>query len=485
MTVLTEYRCNMGRIVIENRYKLLISAAGFFIAALPRFMAAQGDLWLDEIWSLYLLKNAVHLWDVLGIYHDNNHILNSLYLFLGGENSSIFSYRLLSVLSGSIAVAVMGFINLHRGCAAGLITMALGAFSYPLIHYSSEARGYASAMLFALASYVFLKKTISKSSRWSITLFQASVILGMLSHLTFIFVYVSLLAWTMANQIRSGVGLRHLTTRMIFWNLAPVSVIFALYLFFVRRMVIGGGDPGSLDDVLISLAILISGALEVRLAEIIGIMLTCIGLAGSLMFLQREGDDEWGFFLCVVILVPLFFFATTKPGFIDVRYFMMGLPFYYLMAGRWMAAILRGSAASKTICIFVFLFFLAGNVQRTIDLITVGRGGYRKAVEFMAAQTSGSDIRVSSDTDFRNKMVLQYYSQYLPPGKRLLYFDRNRYPVGGPEWVITHSQKDDFKPPREIEIPNSGKYFISGLFPYRGLSGWHWVLYRQQSKTTK
>jgi hypothetical protein len=133
----------------------------------------------------------------------------------------------------------------------------------------------------------------------------------------------------------------------------------------------------------------------------------------------------------------------------------------------------------------ILLFFLAGNVQRTIDLITVGRGGYRQAVEFMAGQTSGSDIRVGSDHDFRNKMVLQYYLQYLPSDRRLLYFDKNQWPAGGPEWIITHSQIADFNPPWVIEIQGYAKYFLSGNFKYKGLSGFHWALYRQQSQTTK
>jgi hypothetical protein len=133
----------------------------------------------------------------------------------------------------------------------------------------------------------------------------------------------------------------------------------------------------------------------------------------------------------------------------------------------------------------ILLFFLAGNVQRTIDLMTVGRGGYRQAVEFMAAQTYGSEIRVGSDHDFRNKMLLQYYSQYLPSDKRLLYFEKNKLPAGGPEWIITHSQKADFNPPQVIEIQGNVKFFLSGHFKYKGLSGFHWALYRRQSQITE
>jgi hypothetical protein len=339
-------------------------------------------------------------------------------------------------------------------------------------------------MFFALTSYVSIKQIVAKRSKWSIVIFQTSVALGMLSHLMFIFVYVSLLAWVMANQIRSGSSLKQLAARMAFWNLIPASVTLLLYLFFFRKMLVGGGDPRSYAEVLASLAILISGALEFQLTEYMGIVLSCIGLTVSLLYLQRESDDEDLFYLSVIILVPLIFWIFVRPGFLSERYFLIGLPFYYIMTGRFLALSLCRSVSGKISCILVFLFFLGGNSQRTIDLATFGRGGYRQAVDFMAGQTSGSDIRVGSDHDFRNKMLLEYYSRYLPLEKHLLYFEKNRWPADGPDWIITHSQKVDFNPPTMIETQGNVKYFLQNWYKYKGLSGFHWALYRQQSQMT-
>jgi len=474
----------MNQIVIRNRYKVLFGVTGFLVAALPRFMAARGDMWLDEIWSLYLIKSAEHIWDLLSIYLDNNHILNSFYLFFTGENGSALSYRLLSVLSGSAVVVIMGLINLQRGLTAGLITLGLGMFSYPLIHYSSEARGYAPAMLFALISYVCLRQIINKGPKWSIMLLQASVVLGLLSHLTFIFVYVSLLAWMMANLMRSHSGLRQIAIKMTYLNWVSASVIFAFCYLFVKKMSIGGGNPRSLSDVLVSVATLISGAPETGLPHIIGIVLSCIGLVGGLLFLYREGGDEWFFVLFVVILIPLLFLTTINYELLNERFFLVGLPFFYLMVGRWAASILvKGSLKGKITCVLILMFFLVGNFQRNIDLMNVGRGGYRQALQFMAVKTSGRDIIVGSDHDFRNKIVLQYYSQDLPLGKRLLYFDKNNWPANGPEWIITHSQKAEFNPPLVLEIQGNGDYYLAANFKFRGLSGFHWALYHQQGHT--
>jgi hypothetical protein len=462
-----------------------VAVLGFVVASLPRILAAGGDLWLDEIWSLYLLRNAKHLWDVLSIQHDNNHILNSAWLFLTGPHGSSFSCRLLSIVSGSAAVAIMGVINLRWGFSAGVVTIGLGAFAYPLIQYSSEARGYAPAMLFALLGYVFLRQAILKKSKWLIAWFQVSVVLGMLSHPTYLYVYVGFLVWMIADLVRRGEEVKCQWIRLAGWNLFPALGILTLYFFFIRKMTLGGGDPRSFADVLASLAILLSGALETRPAEMIGIIIACAGFGWGLVVVKREGGDEWIFFLFSVLLAPLIVWAVARPGFLYERYFLVGLPFYFLMAGRALAALMRGRAFAKAACVFLLVFFMSGNVQRTFDLTTVGRGGYRQALDYLAAQASGSDIILGSDHDFRNKMVLLYYSQFLPAGKRLLYFDQDRLPAGGPEWFVAHSQEAGFRPANRMVVDAHGEYALAQHFPYKGLSGWHWAIYRRQGQSSQ
>ena len=42
-----------------------------------RIIAAKGDLWLDEIWTLRLLEPVKSLGDVFfKVHHDNNHFCN-------------------------------------------------------------------------------------------------------------------------------------------------------------------------------------------------------------------------------------------------------------------------------------------------------------------------------------------------------------------------------------------------------------------------
>ena len=60
-------------------------------AAIPRLIAIHDDFWLDEIWSLQFSKLVEGPLDVLfrpELRHDNNHPLNTLWMYVLGELDS-------------------------------------------------------------------------------------------------------------------------------------------------------------------------------------------------------------------------------------------------------------------------------------------------------------------------------------------------------------------------------------------------------------
>ena len=66
-------------------------------------------------------------------------------LYLFGPSAHSITYRIPAVLAGVGTVVMAGWISSRRGRLEALSAMLLVAASYPLIHYSSEARGYAYA----------------------------------------------------------------------------------------------------------------------------------------------------------------------------------------------------------------------------------------------------------------------------------------------------------------------------------------------------
>ncbi|RUX20190.1 hypothetical protein EOA23_28920 [Mesorhizobium sp. M2A.F.Ca.ET.042.01.1.1] len=167
----------------------VIGVAGLVL----RVLGARGDLWVDEIWNLALLEPLTSIDQIFWrINHDNNHFLNSIYLYLVGADATPLLQRGLSIALG--VGAVFAAAAAARGRWAAVVTSRLFAISYPMVHYGSEARGYAGLVLFSLLAVLFLERRLD--GKGSGIAFAAVVLLGFLSHLIMVETVAVLVAWT-------------------------------------------------------------------------------------------------------------------------------------------------------------------------------------------------------------------------------------------------------------------------------------------------
>ncbi|WP_376704342.1 hypothetical protein RQ479_05220 [Mesorhizobium sp. ISC25] len=119
---------------------LVIAVTGLVL----RLLGARGDLWLDEIWSFALIEPLTSIDQIFWrVNHDNNHFLNSVYLYLIGPDASPLIQRGLSIALGVATIGAAAASAASRGRQAMIATSLLFAVSYPMVHYGSEARGYA------------------------------------------------------------------------------------------------------------------------------------------------------------------------------------------------------------------------------------------------------------------------------------------------------------------------------------------------------
>ena len=78
-----------------------------FAGLLLRLFCARGDLWLDEIWSEQNLEKIHNVGEIFwGISQDNNHFLNSLWLWAVGPNAPPVLIRLASIVCGTLTIPV-------------------------------------------------------------------------------------------------------------------------------------------------------------------------------------------------------------------------------------------------------------------------------------------------------------------------------------------------------------------------------------------
>ncbi len=445
--------------------------------------AARGDLWLDEIWSLVLARSAHSAGDVfLRFKHDNNHPLNTLFLYLLGDQKHLYMYRLLPVLSGIGSLFLMGHLALKRwGYPEALLSVVLAGTSYPLLLYFSEARGYAPAILCALAAYSlrFGKGQGSLWGRW--VAFWLVSALGILSHASFILVLAALAAGDMVVELPRLGSPRDKIRGFLAWHGPPLACFAGWYFWFLREMEIGGGPVNSIWGVVGQALTLLVGLQGLWFGTGLAILVFILVVVLGTTLLYRTRDDSWAFYPALLPIAPACLLVATHPEYFYFRYLIVCFPFFYLLLARLMGEGYRKSSPPwRWSVLAVTGLFLAGEAVGVIQLLRFGRGNYSAALASILAHAPGESVRIASDHDFRNRIMVEFYAPRIKDGNRLAYVVRARWQSERPDWFLTHSQDPAFQPPARIGLGGAGIYQFRDAFPFSGDSGWSWFLYQRE-----
>lgn len=454
-------------------------------ALLLRLYASTDNFWLDEIFIYFLAMGQAHsVSDIFfGIKFDH-HLLATLYMYLLGDQLNWVWYRLPSVIMGTGALGLMALVGYRRMRPIALIiTLAVTAVSYPLVVYSSEARGYAPAVFFSLAMFVFIEAYWrNRNQTWLIGYWSAAVT-AVLYHPSAVCIFLSLGLWTLIREWRLGGGLLRVGRELAFCHAVPLAFMAWLYFAVMRQWVSGGAD-----------VLLLTRVLGDTMAAVIGLPMRaefrwgalCLGgtlIASGLVILARlVRSDIWIFYLSALLLSPLLLLGSNNRPYLYVRYFVVLFPFFYLMLGEAMDAVAQKFKWARVVVVGLCVLMLVGHALSTADFLRVGRGGYLDAVQYMAADTPGSQVKVGSDHDFRNGLPIIFYSRYLPKERSMVYLRLDAWPSEGPDWFLIHNTiKEDFVP-NPIVKARGGTYRLAKSYPVLGLSGVGLYLYRNDSR---
>jgi hypothetical protein len=450
------------------------------VAAVLRIWASLGDLWLDEIWSVAFAGRITSPLEVFTrIHRSNNNHLNTLLLYLLGDQPHWVIYRVPSVVAGIATVLVAGHIGLRRGRTEAVFAMLLTSFSYLLIHYSSEARGYGLALFFDLLALDFLESYLVAKSAWKLPGFWVSCILSLLSHLMFVMVYAGLAAWSVVRLARERRGWGEFLGRLAILHCVPLAAMGLLYAVDIRHMKIDAAPAYSAKDaVLETLALAVGGPQYGHGAFAAAIVAFGLLAAGAFKLFWTERSDDAVFYLTVIVIAPILLIAFGRSEAILIRYFLGSVLFFLILLSRLLANWWRGDLGEKVLAGMLTVAFLAGNGWHDARLLRWGRGDYWECVRFMADNTSGDTVTVGSDHDFRNRWVVDFYAKYLPADKSLFYYSVNSRPPEGTQWMILHRQDKEADPPRAFMDEHRNRYALVRDYPYAGLSGYRWLLYR-------
>jgi len=437
------------------------------------------DFWLDEIWSYDLARRARSAADIFfspDLKHDNNHHLNTLWLYVLGDQNHWMVYRVPALVAGLLAVVTACAIGRHRSRVEGVFAGLGVAVSFMMVVYSTEARGYALVLLFALLAFNALRQYLDTPSVGAAGWFSLWIMLGLASQTSILHFYLGAALW-------SGYRLRGRWRDLVRLHAVAAvwGVLWAAFVLFGSR--IGGGPPwtwSSIGDQ--SLAWTFGYPLAVAPAWL------AAGAAAALVVwdareLWREGSDEGLFFVGAIFGPPLLV-AALAPPWLFPRYFLVSLLFLLLVAARSLARLWRRPVWGKPAAAVILLLFVAGNLRHIVPFSRHGRGLASQAIRAMASSAPSGEIYVTGlPVDMWSSMPIAFYEHALGLGNRLHYVLRADFQKPGASadvaWLIVQRQTDDAAP-EEAVAAAAARFMLQHAYPQYGPSGMQWLLYRRE-----
>ncbi|MBI2753090.1 MAG: hypothetical protein HYX46_06200 [Betaproteobacteria bacterium] len=465
------------------RLSRLAVLALFLLLALAlniRLRASLGDLWLDEVWSLQLARRIHSAIEVFtGLHHDNNHHLATLLLYWMGTIDWWPAYRLPSVIAGAGTVFLAWWIGSRRNQIEGFTALAVTGASFLLIQYSSESRGYAWACFFALLAYTCLERYLLGRHLSAALAFGASVCLGFLSHLTFVHVYLAAVLWSLGVLIPGRKSWREVIGAAAQCHALPFAFLLVFYLVDIQHLQTGGATPRPLAEVLGQTLALAFGGPTSGPWFILAVMAPVVFFCFALRLSWRSANRAWIFLASSVVLSPLLFLFIHDTRFLQERYFLVPISILLLASSGVLADWYRRGVAGRLAFGALLGAYLVSNAVHVGNLLQHGRGHYLEAIQYMASHTGGNDITVGSDHHFRNATLLDFYSRYLAPPKRIRYLPA--VSAGeSPDWLIAHTQETDPSPMTSLRFPNGLEYALAATYLSAPLSGFTWFVYQRR-----
>jgi hypothetical protein len=451
------------------------------VATAIRICGAFNDLWLDEIWSIKIAGRVSSPPDVFTkLHHEINHYFNTLWLWWVGNRGNWPGYRIPSLVAGSVAVALAGLIGLRRNRTNAFMAMFVVGFSYVMVLYSSETRGYAMTVFFSFLSYYALDCYLEKPRWQTAVLFSISSILGLVSQPIFAGFLCAAFVWSAYRLAKPFRGWKPVLAGLLPCHAAPFVFLAILYWIDIRKIVAGGGTPSPS----------LIGAYGTALAWGLGMasstiskFLMCVAAAAifyaGIRLLWNEKSDAPIFFAGVIAVFPVLLIIIRGSNVIYTRHFIIAIAFLLILFSYILASLYDRGGPYRIGCVVLLAIYFLTNGQLVMTFFKYGRGHYRDAIRFMAENTKFPRVTIGSDHDFQTTMVLEFYGREPLGAKDEKYLPRNLWPPNGPEWFVCHKESFENPTPPALQLnDNNGHQFeLVKTFPSAPLCGLHWFIY--------
>ncbi len=447
------------------------------LGALLIILSARGTLWFDELLSLQWARSAENPWQIWEVFrHDNNHPLNSLWLWLVGEDRFPLIYRLLSMVSGVCTLVLIWMAARRLAKTFAWVPLLLASTSFPLVLYASEARGYAPALACLLGAWLVVSTRTESGLAWRVPLFWLLCLGAMFSHGTSLVILAALGVYFLVDRQTKGGHWLQTFGGAVVWFGVPLVAAALYWFFFLRVMIIAGGPEYTLPTVLAHLFGYALGAPGAGhwVFALVGLLV----LVAVLIFARFPDVATRVFFAGAVLIFPALSLVATDTTYLYFRYFLVSLPFVYLLSAP-LAASIEGWAHGWRILAAVMLgAVVLGQTPRLLQLIYVGRGDYVTALRVIAEDSSPRKSIVANN-EMQVGFVLSHNKKFNPELAPLTLVPQARAPDQPTEWIVYVTQDDPPVPPGSSINLHGSSYGLVSFHRSAPVSGAHWAIYRR------
>lgn len=476
----------VSRPMVRSAPVPLVLAATLVLAAALRIAGSRNELWLDEVWSLEMARQVQSPVEIFTVAkHDNNHFLNTLWLHAFRDHDAPTLLRAHSIVAGTAAVFLAWLVALRWGTAAGFLAAILTACSYPMLLYASEARGYALAVFFGLASFAILDKHVVRPRASTAILFGAVALLGILSHLTFLHVYLGLVAWSVDRWLREKPGLGAIAKEILSCHALPLAGCALLWWVSLRGRTVGGGaEPGttSLGSVLDALSLLVGGPLHGMGRAICAVAGLGLALRGLQVVARRAGGFRGAavFFATAALVSPAVLTPLVSPGFLFPRYFLVSASVAIVLVAVALSDVWERGGGLRVASLVAASLVVLGSALPTAELFRYGRGEYEEPLRLLASRSDTGPLTIAGDHELRVGFVLAHYARKVLPGREVLYRNAPSGPPAGADGFVAHSLAALASAPAAIRDERGEPFELLRTFRHAPLSGVTWFVYAPQ-----
>ncbi|MEM7253423.1 MAG: hypothetical protein AAF493_18570 [Pseudomonadota bacterium] len=199
------------------------------IGALLRIIGALGDLWVDEVWSIALaasLENPLQAF--VKFESNNNHLLNTWFLFGVGGDATPFQARAFAVVCGVVSIPAAALAGRRFGASTICLAALFSSVSYLFVVYTSEARGYAPMIAAIWFSLMLWVNDWVRTWRGALC-FAVVAMTGFLAHPTFLWAYMGFIAVDAFHVVSNRTPVRRFLTMHALPALGFVGLYWILY----------------------------------------------------------------------------------------------------------------------------------------------------------------------------------------------------------------------------------------------------------------